>query len=907
MAPLPPLTTSDPSTAVVAVATQYPAGLVGLPLEEVRLSWAVASDDPAAAQAGYQLAWGAPGDPAALAQAEPVTGDAAIGVVGPGGPLAARERRAYRVRVATASGWTAWSAETVVEGGLGPADWRARLVSIPSELEGATPMLRAEFALDAPVASARLHASGLGFYEAWLNGRRTDDEAMNPGWTVYQRRVLVQTWDVTDLLRAGDNAVAVVLGDGWYRGRLGGQGRHGLWGDDLAALVQLEVELVDGRRVTVVSDGTWRGGFGAVTATCVYDGTTADLRLPGGQDVSRAGFDDAGWRPVRVLATDPERFVPRSAPGVRPIAELPMRVERRADRVDLDAGQNVAGWVRLTVRGRAGDTVTIRHAEVLEPDGTLHTHSLRHARPVDRYTLGHDGVSVLTPVHTYHGFRYCDVVGEAEVVEAVAVAVSCDLPQRSTFACSHAALTQFHSNALWSQRANFMSVPSDCPQRDERLGWTGDAAAFAATACTLVDVEPFWESWLRDLDLEQRADGSVPSTVPNVFELGDLVMNGVVADPWGRSGWADAVTLIPAAVYESYGDPAVLRGHLPAMRAWVEHLRRRAGDGVVIPDEPFQWGDWLDPDAPGGRPWESKVDPTFVSNAFYVRSARLLAAAERVAGDAARADEADALADAVAARAWQLWRGDAYTTQTGAAVALEYGVAPDDERAAVADRLAASVRELDGRIATGFVGARLILFALSRSGHLDEAYRMLLRREAPSWLYQVDRGATTVWERWDAIRPDGTIHTGAMDTVSDDIMVSFNHYAYGSMVDWVYRNVAGLEPRADGPGYRAVTVRPRPAADVTWARAGIETRAGRLAVDWRLTDDGPLEVGLTVPFGTTAVLDLPTTPGSRVLLDGRPAPARLTHGTHRITVTEPAVVPSGGVVATTPTAKGTDS
>ncbi|MDR1187834.1 MAG: glycoside hydrolase family 78 protein [Bifidobacteriaceae bacterium] len=885
MSQLPGFDRTTDAVRVAALSTQFSGALIGLPLEPVRLTWSL--DGQAGTQLGHQIAWRKDQDDEWRVEAVTL-GRRAIGVVAPPGPLTAREVRQYKVRVAFADGWTQWSAPVLAEGGLGAQDWRAQLISIASEFEGPAPLLRHEFDLPAGVRRARLYAPAQGFYEVWINGRRANDEYMNPGWTPYDRRLLAQCWDVTELLQVGANGIGLVLGDGWFRGRLGGAGRHDVYGGRLAGLVQLEIDLAGAAAATVVSDAGWRGGFGAVRSTSLYGGTVADLRLTG-EEFSRAGFDDSSWPTVSIVATDTGLLTPRPGPGVRVVAELPMELTRLDDRVMLDSGQNLAGWVKLTVRGRTGDQVTIRHAEVLDPDGTLHTRSLRRARPVDTYVLGHDGISELEPTHTYHGFRHCDVVGKPEVLSGLARAVSCDLAPRSSFACSDQALNQFHANALWSLRSNFMSVPTDCPQRDERLGWTGDAAAFAATANTLVNAAPFWDSWLRDLALEQREDGSVPSTVPNVFEPGELVMDGILADPWGRSGWADAVTLIPAAIYESYGDPAVLAQNLQPMRGWVEHLRRRAGEAIVVPDEPFQWGDWLDPDAPGTRPWESKVTPQFVANAFYVRSARLLAAAEALVGDPARATVYSSVGDQVAAESWRRWRDDAYRTQTGAALALEYEIAPQRERRLVAEGLAASVAAFEGRIATGFVGARLVLFALARSGHVHEAYQMLLRHDPPSWLYQVDRGATTVWERWDAIKPDGSIHTGAMDTVSDDVMVSFNHYAYGAVVDWMYRFIAGLEPMWDRPGYQGVAVQPRPAAGVTWARASIRAGIGEVAIDWRIDSRGDLVIDLSVPTGAAAWLNLPVTDQSTVRLEGAAAPEWLTAGRHRLCVTAPAV------------------
>ena len=602
-----------------------------------------------------------------------------------------------------------------------------------------------------------------------------------------------------------------------------------------------------------------------------------------------ASFDDTSWTRASVIETDLARFEPRSAPPVRVVAELDMARTERQGAVQFDAGQNIAGWVRLVVRGSAGDRVVVRHAEILEPSGDLHTAALRTAKATDEYILGSDGEHVLEPRFTFHGFQHAEVRGAAEVVSATAVAISSDLPARSTFRSSSAALDRFHSNVFWSQRDNFVSVPTDCPQRDERLGWTGDAQAFAATASTLMDAESFWRSWLRDLEIDQTDEGGVPSVVPDIIRFDDMRMGEGPVDNMGRAGWADAATIVPLAVYDSTGSDEVLRQQLRSMRRWVEHLRRRAGDGVVLPTEPFQYGDWLDPDAPGARPWQAKVSSDYVANAFYVHSARLLARAERLVGDAAKADEADALAGRVAAATWDRWGAEAVTSQTGAALALEFGIAPDAERAAIADGLAANVRAERGRISTGFLGTPLVLFALSHNGHLDEAYLMLLRREAPSWLYQVDRGATTVWERWDAILPDGSIHSGDMDAGSSESggsMLSFNHYAYGAVIDWVYRTVAGLAP--DEAGYRTTRIAPRPAAGLDQAAASIDTAYGRIAIDWRVEAE-VFRATVELPFGVTGVLDLPVTPDSLVEVDGAALPETIGAGRHEITITAPAV------------------
>jgi alpha-L-rhamnosidase len=894
MTALPPAAMTDASTRVVSLDSQYPTGLLGVPAEGLRLTWRVESDDRAARQIAYQLASGDAGEE--LVGEEPVDGAASIGIPAPAG-LSPRGRRSYAVRIATPAGWTEWSAQLTVEAGIDGADLEAELIGIPSAIDGPVPLLRREFTLDSAPSAARLRLSALGLVDAWINGVRASDALLTPGWTSYQERILIDTVDVTDLLREGANVIVLAVGEGWYRGSFGFARRTAIYGDRIGAIAQLEV---DGQ-VALVTDGSWSGGFGAVRSASIYDGTVTDLRLD--KAVHEPGFRDGDWRAAEVIDADLSLFEPRIAAPVRVVAELPMRPYAHGDSTQLDAGQNISGWVRLTVIGRAGDTVTVRHAEVLEPSGDLHTAALRSARAADVYILDRNGEHVLEPVFTFHGFRYADVTG-AEVVSATAIAISSDLAPRSTFQSSHAALDQFHSNVFWSQRDNFVSVPTDCPQRDERLGWTGDAQAFSATASTLMDSESFWVSWLRDLEIDQTDEGGVPAVVPDIIRPVDMLMGGVPTENMGRAGWADAATIVPLAVYESYGSDEVLSRQLDSMRRWVEHLRRRAGDDVVLPTEPFQFGDWLDPDAPGDRPWEAKVSSDFVANAFYVRSARLLAQAERVVGDPQKAVEYDLLADAVAAATFDRWGEEAIATQTGAALALEFDLAPAERRAAIAESLAQDVRRENGRIATGFLGTPLVLFALSRNGYLDEAYLMLLRRDAPSWLYQVDRGATTVWERWDAILPDGSIHSGAMDALPSEeadreegSMLSFNHYAYGAMIDWVYRTVGGLAPDPADPGYRTIHIAPRPADGLDHASASVQTRLGRVAIDWRV-EDGALEATLEVPFGARAVLGLPVTDESTVTVDGGEAPGELGHGTHRIRVTAPAVAhPQAAVVA----------
>lgn len=871
----------DRHTVVASVRTQYDRRLIGVPVGALRLRWSVDTTHPEASQLGYQIRVRRTGKGWEELDAVPSDSNDVI----PAAPApSARAVHGYAVRIATQYGWSAWSETTEVETGLDGSGLTALVIDIPSETGGPVPILRREFTLEESPDRAVLRISSLGVYDVHINGRRATDGHLNPGWNAYQSRVLLDSLDVTRFLRAGRNAIAITVADGWYRGRMGFAGRTEIYGDRIGAIAQLET---GSGELILATDESWRGSFGPIRAAGIYDGSIVDLRLDVGSP-SEAGFDDSGWVPARVVPTDTTVFEPRAVAPVRTVAEFPMTKSLRAGGVALDAGQNISGWVRLRVEGRTGDTVTIRHAEVLEPDGTLHTAALRTAKATDSYVLGRDGLTVLEPPFTFHGFRYAEVTGSAAVVDATAVAISSDLDARSTFECDVPALNRFHENVRWSQLDNFVSLPTDCPQRDERLGWTGDAQAFAATAATLFDTEAFWGSWLRDLDIEQTDSGGVPSIVPNIIGPLDMQMGGEPTDTMGRAGWADAATIVPLAVFQSYGSHDVLRAQLSSMRRWVAHLRRRAGTDVLLPRDPFQYGDWLDPDAPADRPWAAKVDSLFVANCFYAQSARLLARAEAELGEAAASEETACLAARVASSTWERWGSEAGDTQTGAAMCLAFDIVPQEQRDALARRLAAAVRAADGRIATGFLGTPLILDALSTTGHLAEAYMMLLRRKAPSWLYQVDRGATTVWERWDAIKEDGSIHRGEMDTSEGDSMISFNHYAYGAMIDWVYRHVAGLTP--EEPGYRVVRVAPRPATALRYARASIATSFGQIKAQWRLDEGGDLRMELHVPFGVQAELDLPTTASSVVTVGGMSAPRRVGHGTHLLLVTSPAIV-----------------
>ncbi|HEU5471951.1 MAG TPA: glycoside hydrolase family 78 protein [Actinophytocola sp.] len=835
----------------------HAAPAIGIGHRRPRLSWYLPEAEPGFRQREYELEL----TPASGATRRHVVASAEqVLVPWPGEPLAARERIRVRVRVGDGTDRTAWSEPGTVEAGLfEPGDWTARLIS-PRTLGGIAapaPVLRGGLHVPGVVAAARLYLTAHGVYVAELNGQRVGDHVLAPGWTSYSHRLRYQTHDVTHLVRSGDNVVEALLGNGWYRGRLGFVGGRALYGDRLALLAQLEVTTVDGAVHVLATDGSWTARASGVLADDLYDGQRTDLR---------AGTDAA--EPVDVLDTDLTLLVAPDGPPVRVTGTVPAVEVRTAPSgaTLVDFGQNLVGWIRLRVRDAAPDAeVVLRHAEVLE-NGELGVRPLRTAAATDSYLLP-GGDALLEPALTFHGFRYAEVTGVPglRAEDAEAVVIGTDLHRTGEFECSHPLLNRLHDNVVWSARGNFLDVPTDCPQRDERLGWTGDIQVFAPTACFLFDSAGFLTSWLADLAAEQFPDGSVPIVVPDVLP----------GAPRSVAAWGDAATVVPWVVYQRTGDRSLLRRQLPSMRAWVDHVAGLAGKDRIWTGG-FQFGDWLDPAAPPDDPFAARTDPDVLATACLARSAGIVAAAAGALGEDEIARQYAELAEQVRdafRREYATAAGRIVTdAATGYAMALDWALLPDGEqRDRAGDRLADLVRGAGFRTSTGFVGTPLIMDALTATGHLDLAYRLLLQTGCPSWLYPVTMGATTVWERWDSMLPDGTINPGDM--------TSFNHYALGAVADWLHRTVAGLAPAE--PGYRELAIRPRPGPGLSAASARHHTPYGPAAVSWQRTA-GTLHLTVTVPVGSTATVHVP----------GAPEPVVVEHGEHAFQVPDPVLDPA---------------
>ncbi|WP_437184163.1 family 78 glycoside hydrolase catalytic domain [Subtercola boreus] len=719
---------------------------------------------------------------------------------------------------------------------LDASDWSAKFVtpSTIGELEAGAPFLSNIVLLPTAPRSARLYITALGTYNARINGARVGIDELAPGWSSYSHRLKYQTHDVTNLLTAGTNRVEALIGNGWYRGQLVWPGNRSSYGAQLALLAQLHVKFDDGTELIWGTDESWSAGSSDLRYDDLYDGEIWNMK---GERPGREERPDS----VEVLQVDLETLVAPTGPGIRTTEILRPRevIRSPSGALIVDFGQNIAGRVRLTANGAAGTAVMVRHAEVLE-HSELGTRPLRSAKATCSYVLDGSNDEILEPIFTYSGFRYAEVTGLdlEDVKRCEALVLGSNLQRTGWFSCSDPEIQRLHSNIVWSMRSNFFDVPTDCPQRDERLGWTGDAQVFAPTANFLFDTAGMLAGWLKDLTAEQRADGTVPLVVPDVLRNDTPV-----------AGWGDAATVVPMTLFQAYADRQVLLDQYESMKRWVDKVAAVAGENHLW-DTGYQLGDWLDPSAPPEHADQVKADPAVVATAYFARSASLLAAAAREIGiddDARRYESLFYEVRKAFNKAYVDSNGTVQSDcQTVYALSICWNLLGPDALAGAAQRLGELVREAGCRISTGFLGTPLILDALCEIGERSLAFSMLTQRDCPSWLYPVSMGATTVWERWDSMLPDGSINPGAM--------TSFNHYAYGAVADWLHRRVAGIAPGE--PGYRTVVISPQPDPRITAAGAALESPYGRIEVEWSWIDE-VFKMKANTPPGVTAVITLP--------------------------------------------------
>jgi alpha-L-rhamnosidase len=859
----------------------YRVNPLGVAPERVRLSWRLDGSGRHRGQRAYQVR--AAPDEARLAAGQlcwdsgRVDSAQSADIPYAGDPLHRGSRYAWQVRVwdeqDTAS---AWSAPATFEVELDPASgWRASWIGLgrirpsfkpPADPGPAdqvarsmlpAPYLRRAFSVDQPVASARLYVTARGLYEARLNGSRVGDGVLAPGWTDYTQRIQYQTYDVTGLLRPGENVLGALLADGWYCGFIGFDAKRpaAVYGTAPELLAQLVIRFADGSDQWVVTDGRWQASFGAIRNADLLMGERHDLTLePHGWD--SAGFDASNWRTVMNRERDSAKLVADPGPAIRVIEEIaPRRITHDpAGRVIVDFGQNLVGWVRAGVSGPAGIRVRIRHGEALAADGSLYTDNLRTARQTDEYLIS-GGQQILEPRFTLHGFRFAEISGypgEPDPADITAVVVHSDIPATGSFETPQPWLNQLFAIIDWGQRGNFISVPTDCPQRDERIGWLGDAQIFAGTACYNRDVAAFFGKWLDDVADAQFPSGAYSDVAPRLS-----------LDWAGAPAWGDAGVIVPWLLYRMYADRGSLRRHFAGMTAWMDFLERGNPDYLRTRDLGNSYNDWL---APG----EDRTPPELLATAYWGYDAALMAEIAEAIGrteDAAgyralwskiRSGFAEAFVDADGRVA--------SGTQTAYALALHMQLIPDDLRPAAAAHLVEAITAAGWHPTTGFAGTGYLLPVLSSTGYTSAAYRLLEQDGLPSWRYMIDHGATTVWERWDGWTTERGFQSPQMN--------SLNHYALGSVGEWLYRFVLGIELAPGAAGFDRLLLRPHPGGSLSRAAGSYRSVRGRISSQWERSD-GRFTFRVELPPNVTASVRVPSRAAGEVRDGGGRPPAAL--------------------------------
>lgn len=695
--------------------------------------------------------------------------------------------------------------------------FEAAWIQAAQEMGDVCPVYRKDWRIEKKVEKAELYLTALGVYCAELNGKKVSAYVLAPGWTVYRKRLQYQQYDITKLLQE-ENSLTVTVGKGWFSSPVPGWIRpedrakkaaqpRGIWGG-------IRIFYADGTAENLPTDGSWLCGESRIRFSEIYDGEVCD-----------AGFETPEWRYVQKFSWPTDILIPQEGEEIREMERISAKAvfQTPAGETVVDFGQEVTGYVEFTVEAAGGEEIRLLHGEVLDRDGNFYNANYRSAKAEIHYTCK-SGKQTWHPSLTFFGFRYVKLAkfpGTATPEQFTAIAVYSALRRTGGLRCSDAGLNQLFSNIVWGQKGNFLDIPTDCPQRDERLGWTGDAQVFVKTASYQFDVETFFRKWLRDMAADQRADGGIGQVIP------DCMPEGAPSAAWG-----DAAVICPWQIYQTYGNAEVLREQFACMRGWVDYM-------TAVTTTEYLWtggehyGDWLGLDAPSGS-YKGSSREDFIASAFYAHSAELVVKAGKVIGEDVA--EYEALYQKIVAAFRKHY--PVYTTQTEHVLAVWFRLAENPQQ--TADALADMVRRDGYRMSTGFVGTPYILHVLSDYGHADVAYSLLLRKEYPSWLYPVGKGATTIWEHWDGIMEDGSFWSADMN--------SFNHYAYGAVADWVYEKAAGIRSLENAPGFACVRIEPHPDRRLGWLEASIDTRHGKISSKWTYTGEGVrYEIETAVP------------------------------------------------------------
>lgn len=838
-------------TTIQSVYCEDLTNPIGLGIKEPRFSWILTSPARNVTQTAYEIHVSK--DLSTLSKGDvwnsgKVQSDQSTYVSYKGVPLESGQKYFWQVKVWDNAGKsTTWSQPASWQMGLlNSGDWKAKWIQVSYHEEPTgqpSPLFRKDFKITKKIKSATAYITALGLYEASLNGKRIGDSYLTPGWTSYNKRLQYQQYDVTSLLKDGDNCVGAMLGNGWYRGFIGFEGQKNYYGKELGLLLQLEVNYTDGTKEGVGTDDTWKCSTGSVLTSEIYNGETIDARLdqPGW---NTSGYKDTAWMPVKIMTGEPMNIIPTYNEPIRKkeIVKAVKLIRTPRGETVIDFGQNLTGWVQFKVKGNAGDKIQIYHAEVLDKKGNFYTENLRPAKQLNTYILKGGAEEYFEPHFTFQGFRYVKIEGYTHVKleDFQAAVLYSDIKTTGSFTSSNPLINQLQHNIQWGQKGNFLDVPTDCPQRDERLGWTGDAQAFSRTAAFNMGVHNFFVKWLKDVEADQ-IDGSVPFVVPNVLGPGAS----------GSAGWGDAATIIPWNMYLAYGDRKILEDQYNSMKAWVDWIQRKSINNLW--NSGFHFGDWL-----FYRPFDDNdgrsavTDKYLIAQTFYAHSTQLLINTANVLGKKEDAAKYTALLQKIKDafnKEYVTANGRLVSsTQTAYVLALNFDMLPESVRQSTAQRLVDNIKSYDNHLTTGFLGTPYLTHVLTRFGFDDVAYDLLLQESYPSWLYPVKMGATTIWERWDGIKPDSTFQVPSMN--------SFNHYAYGAIGDWIYRVVAGIDTKDNAPGYKEIVIKPHLRTRLDKGTATLQTPYGKVESDW-LLKDGIQSLNVTIPVNTHATVYVP--------------------------------------------------
>lgn len=758
-----------------------------------------------------------------------------------------------------------WSPAATFITGLPAQAWQGVFISAetPQDKDNSKgTLLRHAFSLPDgdDIVSAVVHASALGLYQLWINGEKVGRDELSPGWTSYHHHLLYQTWDVTEHLREGENAIGAMVGAGWYKGDMSFNRYRNYYGQQTGFICHMVVTLRDGSQRIIATDAHWQGSDDAILFAEIYDGEVYDARREQ-RGWSEPAFSAGHWRAVTTLAAETSVLQPQTACPVQEIERLApcSIITTPKGETVLDFGQNLSGWVEFRVRGAAGERVVLRHFEVLDAEGNVYLANLRTAKQCIDYTLRGDGEECYHPHFTFQGFRYVLIErwpGTPTRDDFVAVVLHSAMTPTGHIETSNADLNQLHHNIMWGLKGNFVDIPTDCPQRDERLGWTGDAQIFCRTASYLMQTRTFFAKWLTDLQHDQTPEGGVPHVIPDIL-TGKCDNDRFLSHGRTHSAaaWADAAVINPWTLYLMYGDKQTLARQYDSMKAWVEFMHDNAVENQW--SWKLQFGDWVALDAKEGS-YFGATPNELTCMAYYALSTLLLAKSAKALGNDVDHTHYQALHTAIV----ESFRNEFFTatgrlaarTQTAHILALYFQLVPDAHRERTVQTLLELLAENDGHLVTGFVGTPYFCHALSENGQADAAWQLLMKEDFPSWLYQVKAGATTIWEHWDGVKPDGTMWSPDMN--------SFNHYAYGAIGEWLYRVAAGINTEEHAPGFKSSVLRPIPGGGLTWLKARYGSVYGDIAVHWT---QEPARDGLQT---ITLEVDIPPNTHSMVILDG---------------------------------------